>query len=95
MLRGLNFVFGEADPENGRAVISLKRLYPSFYGQSDNEKLFQERTLKEAVYELGHTYGFPHCPDPQCVMHFSNSIADTDRKSLEFCKSCALKVGPT
>ncbi len=89
---GLNFVFGEADPPNGRAVISLARLYPSFYGKPDDEKLLRERMLKEAVHELGHTYGFRHCANPHCIMYFSNSIEDTDRKTLEFCSECGAKT---
>ena len=89
---GLNFLFGEADPSGGRAIISLKRLHESFYGRPENEKLFQERMLKEAVHELGHTYGFSHCRDPKCVMHFSSNIDDVDRKNVFFCPSCAARV---
>ncbi|MEA2005134.1 MAG: hypothetical protein U9O50_02570 [Acidobacteriota bacterium] len=42
----------------------------------------------EAVHELGHTYGLSHCPDAKCVMHFSNSLLDTDKKSASFCTHC-------
>lgn len=93
---GLNFVFGEADPGSGRAVISLARL-----GQGiDPEEVFErgpflDRAVKEAVHETGHLLGLPHCRDPGCVMRFSNSLADTDRKSERFCPSCrsALATG--
>jgi archaemetzincin len=84
----LNFVFGEADPKEGVAVISLARLKQEFYGLPPNESLFQERMLKEAVHELGHTYSLGHCPDPSCVMYFSNSLQDTDKKSAAFCSVC-------
>ncbi len=47
-----------------------------------------ERTLKEAIHEIGHTYGIGHCRDPRCVMHFSNSLADTDIKGPDFCHRC-------
>jgi archaemetzincin len=89
---GLNFVFGMADIPGGRALISLQRLRQEFYGLPRDEKLFSERTLKEAVHELGHTYGLEHCPDPTCVMHFSNRLRDTDVKSWEFCPKCQRKV---
>ena len=89
---GLNFVFGEADIAGKRALISLKRLRQEFYGLPRNENLFQERALKEAVHELGHTYGLGHCPTPTCIMHFSNSLADTDLKSWNFCPVCGKKV---
>ena len=85
---GLNFVFGLADPQSRCAVISLARLYPEFYGQPRDPGLFKARALKEAVHELGHLLGLGHCPDPACVMLFSNSLADTDRKGPRFCQPC-------
>jgi len=88
---GLNFVFGEADIARRRALISLTRLRQEFYGLSRDENLFQERALKEAVHELGHTYGLKHCPNSACVMHFSNSLHDTDLKSWNFCPICQKK----
>ncbi len=85
---GLNFIFGEADVRTKKALISLYRLKPEYYGQQKNDTLFQERILKEAVHEIGHTYGLRHCPNPRCVMHFSNSIEDTDIKREKFCQLC-------
>lgn len=81
----LNFVFGEADRDTGAAVISLHRLRQEYYGRRADHRRFLERVVKEAVHELGHTVGFGHCPDPRCIMHLSNSLADTDRKGPEFC----------
>jgi archaemetzincin len=84
----LNFVFGVADTAGRRAVIALPRLREGFYGAPDNEALFHERAVKEAVHELGHTYGLRHCNNRRCVMAFSNSLADTDYKAAEFCQRC-------
>lgn len=84
---GLNFVFGEADPTIGVAVFSLFRLQPGAE-LPDAEAQLCRRALTEAVHELGHTYGLRHCPDPACVMFFSNSLADTDRKGSAFCRRC-------
>lgn len=84
---GLNFVFGEADPKGGVAVFSLFRLKPQS-GTPLGEGLLKRRALTEAVHELGHTYGLGHCPNPHCVMFFSNSIRDTDRKGPFFCRRC-------
>jgi len=85
---GLNFVFGEAELGGQRAIISLTRLHQSFYSLPEDRTIFLERAKKEAVHELGHVFGLVHCPDPECVMHFSNSLQDTDGKSASFCPRC-------
>jgi archaemetzincin len=85
---GLNFVFGEAEFGGLLAVISLTRLRQSYYSLPENKAIFTERAIKEAVHELGHLFGLEHCPNPECVMHFSNSLPDTDRKSMSFCAQC-------
>lgn len=90
--RGMNFVFGVAIPPLRGAIISTYRLDPRFYGKPFNYEKLRERTLKEAVHELGHVFGLAHCANPRCVMHFSNSIFDTDFKGWRFCEKCEEKV---
>ncbi|MEM4713754.1 MAG: archemetzincin, partial [Candidatus Bathyarchaeia archaeon] len=63
-----------------------------FYGASSNFELFIERSTKAAIHELGHTFGLTHCKNPFCVMYFSNSIFETDRKKGIFCNVCYSKV---
>ncbi len=88
----LNFVFGEADLENRVAIVSLCRLSQEFYGLSEDIDRFKERVLKEVVHELGHTYGLGHCSNPLCVMHFSNSLLDTDIKKASLCPQCEKRL---
>lgn len=89
---GLNFILGQASARARDAFMALPRLRQSFYGLAEDESLFRERASKEAVHELGHTYGMGHCPNPKCVMHFSNSVYDTDVKGAEFCPRCRARL---
>ncbi|WP_297506892.1 archaemetzincin family Zn-dependent metalloprotease [Thermococcus sp.] len=89
---GLNFIFGLANPSLRSAIISLRRLRPEFYGERPDEELLKERAIKEAMHELGHVFGLNHCPNPRCVMHFSNSILDTDLKGPLYCPACEEKL---
>jgi archaemetzincin len=85
---GLNFVLGEAFHKGGLGAIYLPRIKQEFYGLKPNDRLFYERMVKESVHELGHVFGFFHCKNLLCVMHFSNTLSDTDNKEMSFCKSC-------
>ncbi len=85
---GFGFVFGQADPASRTAVISLFRLREEFYGRRTNRRKLEQRATKEVLHELGHLLGLGHCPNPGCVMFFSNNLADTDRKPADFCANC-------
>jgi archaemetzincin len=88
---GLNFVLGEAFPERRLGAVYLPRIKEEFYGLKPNDKLFYERIVKECVHELGHIFGFNHCANRRCIMHFSNSLSDTDVKGKSFCDTCRVK----
>lgn len=89
----LNFVFGEADVFSGATIISLARLKQEFYGLPADRRLFHQRAAKEAIHEISHACGLDHCPDRKCIMYFSNSIRDTDRKGPGFCNACKDTLG--
>ena len=79
----LNFVFGIAWMGGEACVISLFRLY-----LDADEERFRGRALKEAMHELGHTFGLGHCADRGCVMWVSNNLGETDRKGAAYCSRC-------
>jgi predicted Zn-dependent protease len=81
------FVFGEALVYAYAAVVSVARL-----GPVDPER-YRQRIAKEAIHELGHTLGIvEHCENRGCVMAFSNSPAEVDRKTRSFCRRCQSTV---
>jgi len=86
------FVFGDASEEQRIAVVSLHRLRSDFYGERADSNLLFQRTLKEAVHDLGHALGLKHCFNARCAMYFSNSIYDTDNKLSHFCENCEKRV---
>jgi archaemetzincin len=89
---GQSFVVGQADIRDGVAVVSLSRLREEHHGRRANQRRLQERALKETIHEFGHTLGLPHCLNPGCVMRFSASLAETDRKTARFCDQCRARL---
>jgi archaemetzincin len=88
----LTFVFGEAQLDGNCAVVSLHRLREEVYGMPANPTLLAERLTKEAVHELGHTFGLRHCNDWRCAMASSHSVEWLDVKGFEFCATCRRSI---
>jgi archaemetzincin len=84
----LTFVYGEAQLNGVGALVSLARLRQEFYGARRDEDIFRDRLRKEALHELGHTFGLIHCARVECIMYLSNTILDVDRKGRTFCRQC-------
>ena len=85
----LTYVFGEAQLDGKAAVVSTHRLRDELYGLPKNPERLRERLEKEAVHELGHTFGLIHCHVPNCVMYTSTYAEEIDFKSSEFCMNCS------
>ncbi len=96
--KNLDFIFGQTRLFSRVALISITRLRESFYKnfgsiykKPNNNTKFDLRVLKEAIHELGHTFGLKHCSN-SCVMLCSNCLADTDNKPTKFCVSCLKNI---
>jgi len=86
------FVFGEAEVGGHCALASTYRLEEERYGLPADDDKLRGRLTKEAVHELGHTFGLRHCDNWQCVMASSHSVERVDLKSESFCEDCAAVV---
>lgn len=90
----LTFVFGEAQMGGPCAVVSAHRLSQEFYGLPHDPDLFRQRTIKEALHELGHTVALTHCDDYRCAMAPSHAVEWIDLKESTLCTACRALVKP-
>ena len=88
----LTFLFGQAQFDGPIAVVSLCRLRQEFYGFPAQESLLRERTAKEVLHEMGHTFGLAHCSEPKCAMSLSTHIELVDAKAEQYCSRCGLQL---
>ena len=86
----LTFVFGQSQLSGPSALVSTFRLRNQFYGLPPDEGLLLDRTVKEAVHELGHAFGLVHCGVYDCVMHASTTVDEVDLKRSAFCGRCGV-----
>jgi archaemetzincin len=88
----LTFIYGQAYLGGKSAIASSHRLSNTRYGLPEDPVLFGERLIKEAIHELGHTFGLIHCHRPECVMHSSTYVEEIDQKSRHLCQNCKEKM---
>ena len=86
----LTYVFGEAQLDGRAAVCSTARLREGV--ELAGPRLLQERLAKEAVHEVGHTFGLRHCEAAGCVMGRSAGVAGVDQKSHQLCSTCRRRL---
>ena len=84
----LTFVYGEAQLGGRAAVVSMARLQDE---RGPRSPLVVARLAKEAVHELGHTFGLLHCETNPCVMSRSANLVQVDRKGTTLCHDCQVR----
>ena len=77
-------VMGLANSPGRSCVISTFRM------RTTNTKLFEDRFIKVALHELGHTMGLPHCTfSKTCFMEAAEgTIKSVDRETMFLCSNC-------
>ena len=88
----LTFLFGQAQLNGPLALVSLCRLHQEFYGLPADPDSLRERTVKEVLHELGHTFGLTHCSERMCAMSLATHIGGVDAKSERYCDHCGLQL---
>ena len=94
--RRRNYVFGLAYLDGSASVVSTNRLQTSSDGgfsQKPASEIFADRVRKEVVHEIGHTLGLEHCENGRCVMNFSPTVREVDRKEEALCGTCQRTLG--
>ncbi len=89
----LTYIFGQAQLNGKTAIASQFRLRNESYGLQADEGLLLRRFTKEAIHELGHTFGLIHCHTPTCVMRSSTYVGDIDQKEMQLCAKCRKTLG--
>ncbi|MEE4353502.1 MAG: archaemetzincin family Zn-dependent metalloprotease [Desulfatiglans sp.] len=87
----LTHVYGEAQLGGKGCIVSTYRLKEGLSPAGGN-KTFQQRVVREAIHELGHTFGLRHCKESTCIMHYCRSLRDVDRKSDQLCRYCSIML---
>lgn len=88
----LNYIFGDANPEERTGIVSYHRLRPEFYNHPPDFYVVCERLLKESTHQLAHLLGGKHCYNRMCVMYYSSNIYDIDQKTSLFCSECEKRL---
>lgn len=85
----LTHVYGEAQLNGKACIVSIRRLSEG-NRSAINPNSYYERVVKEAIHEMGHTFGLRHCPDSECIMHYCRTLQNVDQKSDQFCRYCTI-----
>jgi len=86
------YIFGQAYLGGHSGIVSIYRLSNDRYGIAPDDKLLLDRSTKEIIHELGHTFGLVHCHVPDCVMRSGTYVEDIDQKGRGFCGYCKGKL---
>ena len=87
----LTHVYGEAQMGGKACIVSIHRLKEEL-SPLQGIRAFRQRVAKEAIHELGHTFGLHHCKEHTCIMHYCRRVRDVDAKSDQLCRYCKVML---
>jgi archaemetzincin len=80
-------IFGLGYMPGNACVLSDKRLI------TNHKEKFKHRIRSVALHEIGHNFGLPHCPTPECLMNDANEkISTIDTGGTTMCADCRKRM---
>ena len=89
---GYDFVYGEADMNSGVATLSISRLKEADRSLFDGVNVIADRSIREAVHEVGHLFGLGHCKNPKCAMRTCTCVEEVDEAGNVPCAKCRAQL---
>ena len=86
------FIFGEADRSTRAAVVSVSRLRSETGSAEARREALARRVITESIHQMGMIRGLAQCPNNRCVMFFSSTVQETDKKGPVFCANCRKRL---
>lgn len=86
------FIFGEADRSTRSAVISTARLGAEVGPVESRRELLGKRLVSEAIHQVGLIRGLAHCPNNRCVMFYSATTQEIDKRGTTMCANCRKRL---
>lgn len=90
-----NYVFGQASLRNRVGIFSFARYDPEFFDEvrpDDFRRVMLLRSVKVTAHEAGHMFGLAHCIYYDCALNGSNSLIESDARTLHLCPVCLRKL---
>lgn len=87
-----DFVFVIAEPEQRRALVSVRRVKEAFWKRKSDPPRQQTRLVKELLGAIALAHGAPPCENPVCPASAARGPLDIDQKGDRLCPNCERKV---